>query len=137
VIRARLRAPSEEAIAADQEALRHGQHVIVTCSLKGPAPSYPSRQRQGELELALREIRWRSSWSLGRAPVVIDAPIRSIGVRAAGRGEWNVKKGGKAFGVIPIPEFKVVEATTDAGIVEFAVTSWDVPLVVSALRGGN
>lgn len=135
MIRARFRAPSEEAIAADQEALTRGEHVIVTCFLRGPAPWYPSRQRQGELELALEEIRWRSFWSLRRASLVIDAPIRSIDVRAAGRGEWNVKKGGKAFGVIPIPEFKVVEATTDAGVVEFAVTSWDAPLVVSALRG--
>jgi hypothetical protein len=67
--------------------------------------------------------------------LVIDAPIRSIEVRAAAQSEWNVKKGGKAFGVVPIPEFKVVEATTDAGVVEFAVPIWDVPLVVFALHG--
>jgi hypothetical protein len=66
---------------------------------------------------------------------MIDGPIRSIDVRAAGNEERNVKKGGKMFGVIPLPEFKVVEATTDGGLVELAVTSWDVPLVVSALRG--
>jgi hypothetical protein len=135
VVRARFRAPSAEAIAADQEALSRGEHLTVTCFLRGPAPSYPTRQRQGELELGPEGIRWRSYWSLGRAPLVIDAPIRSIDVRTAERGEWNVKNGGKAFGVMPIPKFEVVEATTDAGVVEFAVTSWDVPLVVAALSG--
>jgi hypothetical protein len=133
-IRAGFRAPSQEAIAADQEALRGGERLRVACSLRGSAPPYPNRLRQGELEVARDEVRWRSSRSLGGAPLVIEVP-RSINVRAAGRGEWNVKKGGKAFGVIPLPEFKVVEATTDVGTVEFAVTSWDVPLVVSALSG--
>jgi hypothetical protein len=136
VLRAGVRAPSEERIAADQEALRRGEHVIVSCCLRGPAPSYPTRRRQGELELAPEEVRWRSFWSLGGAPLLIDAPIRSIDVRAAGKDEWNLKKGGKLFGVFPIPEFKIIQATTDAGVVEFAVTSWDVPLVVAAL-GGN
>jgi hypothetical protein len=64
---------------------------------------------------------------------LIDGPIRSVGVRTAGRADWNLKKGGKAFGVFPIPEFKIVEATTDAGVVELGVTSRDVPLVVAAL----
>ena len=137
MIRARFRAPSAEAIAADQEGLGRGEHLIVTCGLRGSASPYPTRLRQGELELVRGEMRWRAFWSLRRAPLVIDESIRSIDVRSAGQSEWNVKKGGKAFGLVPIPEFKVVEATTDAGVVEFAVTSWDVPLVVAALQGDD
>jgi hypothetical protein len=134
--KALFRAPTPEAMAADQEALRRGEHLIVTCFLSGPRP-YPKGLRQGELELTQEETRWRAFWLPWRAPLVIDAPVRSVDVRAAGQSDWNLKKGGKAFGLIPIPEFKVIEATTDDGVLELAVTSWDVPLVVFALRGDN
>jgi hypothetical protein len=136
-MRAGFRPPSPAAIAADREALEGGERLIVTCGLRGSAPPYPTRLRQGELELAQEEIRWRAFWSLGRTPLVIDTPIRSIEVRAAEQRERNVKKGGKAFVLIPIPEFKVIEATTDSGAIEFVVPSWDVPLVVFALHGDS
>lgn len=93
-------------MAADREALKRGDQLIVTCSLKGPAPPYPSRLRQGELELTQKETRWRASWLPWRTPLVLDTPVQSIEVRTAERSEWNLKKGGKAFGLIPIPEFK-------------------------------
>jgi hypothetical protein len=137
VIRAGFRAPSPEAIAADQDALRRGEHLIVACYLKGFEAPYPKRRRGGELELSQEQVCWRASWSLRRGPLVIDTPVRSLDVRAADASDWNLKKGGKAFGLIPIPEIQLIEATTDVGVVEFGVPSWDVPLVTLALRGDN
>ena len=135
VIRAGFRAPSAKAIAADREALKCGEHLIVACGLKGFETPYPRRRRGGELELSQQEVRWRASWWLRRDPLVIDTPVRFLNVRAADPSDWNLKKGGKVFGVIQIPEFQIIEATTDAGVLELAVPSWDVPLGVSALRG--
>jgi hypothetical protein len=103
--------------------------------LKGDAPPYPKHPRQGSLELISGQVRWRPSWGLRRKSLLINEPIRSIDVRAAGRSEWNVKKGGKAFGVVQIPEFRVVVAKTDRGLLEFSVPSTDVELVRAALQG--
>jgi hypothetical protein len=59
--------------------------------------------------------------------------VQSAEVRQAGRSEWNLKKGGTAFGVIPVPEFKVIVCQTDRGILKLCVPATDVALVRAAL----
>jgi hypothetical protein len=91
------------------------------------------RPKQGTLELVEGEVRWRASTGLSRQTFAIDAPIRSVDVRDVAQGDWNIKRGGKAFGVFPLPEFKVLVAETDGGLLEFAVPSPDLSLVTTAL----
>jgi hypothetical protein len=79
------------------------------------------------------EVRWRASGGLSRQTLAIDGPIRSVEVREVAQGDWNIKQGGKAFGVLPLPEFKVLVAETDGGLLEFTVPSPDVSLVTTAL----
>jgi hypothetical protein len=106
----------------------------VSCFLKGSADPYPRRSKQGTLELTRDGITWRPSWSFRRRPIPINEEIRSVDVREAGRSEWNVKKGGNAFGVVPVPAFQVVVCKTDRGTLELSVPSTDMGLVLTALR---
>jgi hypothetical protein len=79
-------------------------------------------------------MAWRPYWSLHRRSIPINERMVSVEVREAGRSEWNLKKGGDAFGVIPVPEFQVVVCKTDRGVVELSVPSTDVGRVVTALK---
>lgn len=121
----------------DVQALRSGQGRTVSCFLRGSMPPYPPRVKQGTLRVAEGDISWRPSWGLRRRPQSIHENIRTLDFRAPGRAEWNVKKGGTAFGVIAIPDFTVIVATTDRGVLEFTVPSVDVDLVTAVLRGGR
>jgi len=134
VIRAGFRGPSVESIAADQEALKRGEGRVVSCFLRGSTPPYPKQPRQGQLELEEGDVRWRAS-GFRRPPIPIDADIRSLDVREVRRIDANIKAGGKGFGVLPIPEFRVIVAETDRGVLEFFVPRADVQLVASALHG--
>jgi hypothetical protein len=134
VLKARFRAPSAESALADKEALSRGEGRAVTCWLKGASGAYPNTLKQGTLELLPGEIRWRSFWGLRPRTLVIDSPIRSLQVGAPGGKGPSVKKGGRAFGVLPVPEFKAIAAETDQGALEFVVPSADLDLVTSALR---
>lgn len=131
--KARFRTPSDVAAGADQEAFRQGEGRTVSCSLRGSVDPYPRRSRQGVLELTQDGIAWRPTWGLHRRLIPITEHIHSVEVRQAGRSEWNVKKGGKAFGVLPVPEFQVVVCKTDRGELELSVPSTDVGLVKAAL----
>jgi hypothetical protein len=76
---------------------------------------------------------WRPTWGLRRRPIPITEQINTVEVRQAGRAEWNVKKGGKAFGVLPVPEFQVIVCKTNRGDLELSVPSTDVGLVRAAI----
>jgi hypothetical protein len=65
--------------------------------------------------------------------IPITEQIHSVDIRQAGRSEWNVKKGGKAFGVLPVPEYQVVVCKTDRGELELSIPSADIGLVKAAL----
>jgi hypothetical protein len=78
-------------------------------------------------------MAWRPTWGLHRRLIPISEHIRSLEVRQADRSEWNVKKGGKAFGVLPVPEFQVVVCKTDRGELELSVPSTDIELVKTVL----
>jgi len=133
-IRALFREPKDNAAQSDIDAVRQGEGRAVSCLLKGPVAPFPRRRRQGTLALSAIGVFWRPSWSLHPKPLMIPRPAQSVEVRAAERSEWNMKKGGKAFGVVPVPEFQVVIARTDVGALELAVPSTDVELVMEVLR---
>jgi hypothetical protein len=65
----------------------------------------------------------------------IEFQIDGVVTRPADERESNVKKGGKAFGVVEIPAFVVVTCTGPVGTLDFVVPSADEPLVVGYFRG--
>lgn len=133
-IRAGFRSPAQESSLSDLEALRHGEGRVVSCILKGSVPPYPRHPKQGLLELTSGQVSWHPSWTLSRRRLLITKPLAPIEVQNAGRSQWNVKKGGKAFGVVPIPEFKVVVVKTTESLLELSVPMTDVELVTAALQ---
>lgn len=132
--KALFRRPSDAAFLADQRAFIGGEARSVSCFLKGSADPYPRRSKQGSLELTRDGIAWRPFWGLRRRSIPINEGVRSVEVREPGRSKWNVKKGGNAFGVVPVPAFQVVVCKTDRGILELSVPITDVGLVLTALR---
>jgi hypothetical protein len=134
VIGAFFRAPSSEAAIGDQAAFQRGESREVGCFLRGSLPPYPKRPKPGRLELSSGQVTWRPNWGSHRKRLLISEQVRSIEIRPPGRAEWNVKRGGKAFGVLQIPEFKVLVCQTERGVIEFTVPSIDVPLVSAALQ---
>lgn len=128
-----FRTPSDTTAEADQEAFRQGKGRAVSCFLRGSVDPYPRHTRQGVLELTQAGIVWRPTWGLHRRVIPITEQIHSVDIRQAGRSEWNVKKGGKAFGVLPVPEYQVVVCKTDRGELELSIPSADIGLVKAAL----
>ena len=61
--------------------------------------------------------------------MVIDLDVSSVESRPADHREPNVKKGGKAYGVVAIPSFWVVTCHTDSGSADLVVPAADAPLV--------
>jgi len=61
--------------------------------------------------------------------IAVDSPITSVASQPADHREPGVKKGGKAFGVVPVPSFFVVECVTPAGPLDFVVPAADEQLV--------
>lgn len=133
VARSLFRGPSDAAAAADREAFKAGEGRTVSCFLKGSADPWPRRRRQGILDLIPGGITWRPYWSLRRRPIPIIEQIESVEVRDPGPSDWNLKQGGNIRG-LQVPSFQVVVCTTDRGVLELAVPSTDVALVVTALR---
>ena len=133
VARAPFRPPSDRAASADREALRRGEGRTVSCFLRGSAAPYPRHLRPGTLVLTHGEMGWRPQWSFRRRLIPLRECVQSVEVRRPGRAEWNLKKGGTAFGVIPVPEFKVIVCQTDRGALKLCVPATDVALVRAAL----
>jgi len=63
----------------------------------------------------------------------IDSVVISFATRAADHREPNVKKGGRAFGVV-VPTFTVITCETAVGSFDLVVPSADQPLVEGFLR---
>ena len=120
--------------ATDLEAVSRGQGRTVSCFLRGSMPPYPRHVKQGTLRVAAGDVSWRPTWGLRRPTYAIHEKVRAVHFRAPGRAEWNVKKGGTAFGVITIPQFTVIVASTDRGVLEFTVPVIDADLVTTVLR---
>lgn len=133
VARALFRGPSDAAATADREAFKAGEGRTVSCFLKGSADPWPRRLRQGSLDLIPGEITWRPYWSLHHRPIPITEKIESVKVRDPGPAEWNLKQGGNIRG-LQVPSFQVIVCKTDRGVLELAVPSTDVDLVITALR---
>jgi hypothetical protein len=134
VIRGGFRMPKTHATENEIPDVRDGSSRVVSCSLRGPRDPFPKRTKQGSLQISNRKVIWFPTWGLHRRRIEIDEQFRSISVRDPGKAEWNVKKGGNAFGVIPIPKFQVIECESDKGTFEFTVPQLDLDLVESALR---
>jgi hypothetical protein len=129
-----FRAPSPQAAARDLEALERGEGLVVSCFLRGLVAPYPRRWKQGSLELMKGRISWRPLWALRRRPILVDKHVRSVEVKPIPASAWNVKKGGRAFGLVSLPDFQMVVATADRTVLEFIVPCIDVQLVVSAIK---
>jgi hypothetical protein len=119
---------------ADVEALRSGDARTTSCFLRGSFDPYPRHLKQGTLELVGTEALWRPYFSLHRDPIPINMPISSVETRPADHREPNVKKGGKALGLIGIPAFLVVTCGIAAGSLDLVVPSADEPLVATFFR---
>jgi hypothetical protein len=85
--------------------------------------------RQGTLKLAGTQATWAPLLSVRRRRIAVDSPITSVDSRPADHREPAVKKGGKAFGVVAVPSFIVVECATPAGPLNFVVSAVDEQLV--------
>ena len=134
VIRSGFRQPNSNETEGDIESVRDGSTRIVSCSLRGPRSPYPKRSKQGNLQISHGLVTWSPSWGLHRRKLTIDEKFQSIRVLDPGKAEWNSKKGGSAFGVIPIPKFQVLECQSENGVFEFTVPQADIKLVELALR---
>jgi hypothetical protein len=66
--------------------------------------------------------------------ILLNTPIQSVAVRDVEGSEWNSKKGGWGFGVIPVPDSKVVVGAIKDGVIEMTVPSKDVAVVRAALE---
>jgi hypothetical protein len=114
--------------------VRQGEGRSVACFLRGSCAPYPRRDRQGTLEITSSGLYWHGSWGFGRRTLTIAQSPIDLEVRDADKTHWNVKKGGKAFGVLPVPAFRTIVCTTDAGVIELTVPQEDAPLVRAALE---
>jgi hypothetical protein len=135
-----FRGPSPKDLARahnDIDAIRAGRRREVTCFLRADFGPYPRRQRQGILVLTSTSAAWRPFWRLRRRPLSIAVRITSLRVRDAQPDEWNLKKGGTAFGVVTVPTFCVVVCKTLDGTIEFAVPALDAETVAAALRSAS
>jgi hypothetical protein len=114
-------------------AWRAGTPLRVACSLRGDTAPFPRHVRQGHLVLDCGAITWFPFWSVARAGVRIPVPAAITGVREPGRAEWNVKRPGRAFGIIPIPDSRTIFIEANGATLELTVTAIDEPLVEAAL----
>ena len=118
----------------DIGAVRRGEARMVSCFLRGDHDPLPRRLTQGTLQLSATRTSWTRFWSLRRTPIAIPSDVLAISTRSADYREPNVKKGGKAFGVLPVPAFVVVTCNTTSGSMDLVVPAADVPLVTSYFR---
>jgi len=124
-----LRAPAAD--AADIDAVRRGEARRVSCFLRGTVDPYPRRLKQGSLVLDGDHAAWTPFWSLRRKPLEVKMEVQSVETRPADQREPNVKKGGKAYGVVQIPTFLVVTCQAASASVDFVVPAADERLVRS------
>ncbi len=97
---------------------------------------YPRKLSQGWLDISPDVASWSPYWSLRRNPVTIGPSFLTIASRPADDREPNVKKEGKAFGVIEIPAFTVMSCASGDSSVDLVVPPGDEQLVLGYLRSG-
>ena len=129
-----VRPPKPSEGLSDIEAVRAGEARSVSCFLRGTFDPFPRRLKQGSLVLSGRGVSWIPFWSFKRQALEIEVTVDGVATRPADRREPNVKKGGKAFGVVTVPAFVVVTCTTPKGALDFVVPPADEPLVADYFR---
>ncbi|MBW4078201.1 MAG: hypothetical protein HIU84_06780 [Acidobacteria bacterium] len=135
-LKAGLKRPVQDGSVSDIEGVKSGQSRIVSCSLRGPAKPYPRISKQGKLQISTGAVVWTPKYSLRRRGIEIAQRFAKMSVRDPGRAEWNVKKGGTALGLIPLPKFQVLVCEDGGENYEFTVPLEDLALVQLAMRGG-
>lgn len=108
---------------------------IVSCFLRGTYEPFPRGLKQGSLTLSSGPVSWTPYFSIKRSAVPINITVLSVTSRGADERERNVKKGGKAFGIVQVPTFEVVTCTTSSGSVDFVVPAADGALVFNFFKG--
>jgi hypothetical protein len=121
--------PPPEASRADLAAVRRGETRRVVCWIRGSYAPFPSRLRQGWLDLSRDEAQWTPLWSIARPAQPVSGPIESVWTRPADEREPGVKKGGQMYGVVNIPACYVVTCRTPSGSIDLVIAGSDVPLV--------
>jgi hypothetical protein len=97
--------------------------VEVTCHLRSPIPSLPTKFSFGVLVIAPDAVSWRH-WIHPSDVRVVPAMTAIDEVRKpGGPGEWNIKRG----------RFRIIKASGSLGMVELAVPTGDVRRVRDAL----
>lgn len=114
--------------------MRQGEARAVSCFLRGTVEPFPRKLKQGRLQLSSGGATWTPFWSLSRKPVAVGLGVERVTTRPADSREPNVKKGGKAFGVVEVPVFVVVTCTSSSGALDLVVPLADEPLVSTYFR---
>jgi len=129
-----VRPPKASDTRSDVEAVRRGEARSVSCFLRGTVEPFPRKLKQGRLQLSSGGVTWTPFWSLSRKPVAIGLKVEGVTTRPSDSREPNVKKGGKALGVVEVPAFVVVTCTGSSGALDLVVPSADEPLVSTYFR---
>jgi len=105
---------------------------------RGEVDPYPRHLKPGSLHISEKALTWKATIAFRAQPLPPQPErIQSIAVRSACKGDWNLKKIGKAYGTrleVNIPIFEVRVCRTQQSTFERAVEDIDVPLVTSAIR---
>jgi len=105
--------------------------------MRSDSGRFPRRIRQGALLIRGRTATWAPFWSVRRTSLDIPTGTVVTSVRAPSRPEWNVKRGGRAFGIIPVPGARVVCLSARRTDLELIVPEIDLPLVRAALADSH
>jgi hypothetical protein len=140
VLRARGRKPTAATSASDIEAIRNGEHRLVSCFFRSTSAPAPTRFRQGMLELASGRANWRPFMNRKDPPVPIAVPVAGLLERARDPKTDRMIKSGGAFapgGQFQASAFVVLACTSAHGSFELAVPRMDLPLVRFVLGGAE
>jgi hypothetical protein len=136
-----FRGPSPAVVAADIEAIDHGEGRTVVCIFRGLYGSYPRRFTKKMLDLTSDSLVLRPSWnSLSRKLITVTEPVLTAEVRERNPGsDWNLKAAGiyAAGQPLQFAGFVVISCQTASGTLEFAVPRPDVPLMLHVLQRHN
>jgi hypothetical protein len=130
-----IKQPPPAASQADLAAVRGSEARRVFCYLRGSYAPFPSRLRQGWLDLSRHDAQWIPRWSIRRPAQQITGPIESVWTRPPDEREPpGVPKGGKMYGALQMPACVVVTCRTPSGSIDLVVPGADIPLVVGYFR---
>jgi len=129
-----VRAPSQEAIAADLKTVDANTAIRTSCLFRGTYDGYP---RQFTLfpcmaDLTPEGILLRPMWLIGRkfrvTEEIVDAHVRPRNPRT----DWNLRATGAyaADGRLSYLGLEVITCRTAGGTIEIAVPRADVPLML-------